>query len=102
MGDAILLAVGAAIFALGYLSGRVGRARRQPKSSPYKCGCGHHLSHHDPEANACNASIHRDGSYVDCACKQYVGERPLDLDVLADQARAAQLRQADPTTPEQK
>lgn len=105
MGDAILLAVGAAIFATGYVSGRIGRVRQRPKTpaNPYRCGCRHHLSEHDPDTNACR---HRDfhhsiGQFVRCDCAQYVGERPLDLDVLADQARAAQLRQANPTTPEQ-
>jgi hypothetical protein len=93
MGDAILLAVGALIFASGYVSGRIGRAHRTPKTpKPYVCGCGHHLAKHDPKTNACNVMII--GFDVDrpCPCMQYIGERPLDLGVLADQARAAQLR----------
>ncbi len=93
--EPISLAVGAVIFIAGYVSGRIGRVRRMPRAAdPYRCGCTHHLSQHDPATNACNVSINKhDGhGYRPCACKQYVGERPLDLDLLADQARAAQLR----------
>lgn len=99
MGDAILLAVGAAIFASGYVSGRIGRARIKSslKPSTYMCGCKHHLSEHDPTNNACK---HREyhyttGAFIRCDCAQYVGERPLDLGLLADQARAAQLREGE-------
>jgi len=97
--DPVSLAVGAAIFAGGYVSGRIGRARRNPKvgaaRNPYVCGCTHNLATHDPKTNACAASVFLGSSYgyKRCACKQYVGERPLDLDLLADQARAAQLDQ---------
>lgn len=94
--EPISLAVGAVIFIAGYVSGRIGRARIRSSVKPatYLCGCRHHLSEHDPATNACK---HRDyhyttGAFVRCDCAQYVGERPLDLGLLADQARAAQLR----------
>lgn len=92
MVDPLSLAVGAVIFAVGYVSGRVGRAHRTRKpADPYVCGCQHHFAVHDPKTNACNASVYRGGGYgyKPCACKQYVGERPLDLGLLTEQAERA-------------
>lgn len=92
--DPISLAVGAVLLGIGYLCGRLGRARRvPPPKDPYRCGCTHHLAAHDPKTNACNASVYKGSiyGYQPCACKQYVGERPvtLDLDLLNEQADRA-------------
>lgn len=80
----------------GIVGHRVGRNGRTLRSGGdrgsgqnyqnYKCGCSHHLSHHDPKTNKCNATVPTrkydslgdwvGWSYPACACKQYVGDRP--------------------------
>lgn len=65
--------------------------RRDPRYQVVRaiCGCGHHISAHDPKTNACNASTKQhevwdenQRAHVDklvrCACLQYVGPRPID------------------------
>ena len=81
--------VGAALLAVGFLAGRLGR--RQPPPPPDRtpvCGCGHALSQHDPATSTCYAELRRDTfdkrgrwsghSWVPCTCRQYVGPRPID------------------------
>lgn len=65
---------------------------REP--DPYTCGCAHALAVHDPETNRCNATVEvqlystlnqRSGKEREaCACRQYVGERPVDSEALLD------------------
>ncbi|PWW24981.1 hypothetical protein JD79_04175 [Geodermatophilus normandii] len=88
--EPISLVVGAALLAMGFVAGRLGR--RRPAGPPpvptAVCGCGHPLSQHDTESNTCYAELRRDTfdkrgrwaghSWVPCTCRQYVGPRPID------------------------
>ncbi|HET9144092.1 hypothetical protein [Actinophytocola sp.] len=97
--DPASLAVGAAILVLGYLFGRVGRSRRASRtgSPSYVCGCRHHLSLHDPTTGACKASDYSvaQDRYRPCSCQQYIGERPLDLSLIEQQAQRARQAEGD-------
>ncbi|MGY1710768.1 hypothetical protein ACI8AC_14785 [Geodermatophilus sp. SYSU D00758] len=88
--EPVSLLVGAALLAVGFAAGRVGR-RRPPAPPPQLtpiCGCGHPLSQHDRESNTCYAELRRDSydkrgrwaghTWVACTCRQYVGPRPVD------------------------
>jgi hypothetical protein len=87
--DPLSLLVGAALLAIGFLGGRLGRRRPglPPPMTPV-CGCGHALSLHDRETFTCYAELRRDNhdkrgrwtghSWVPCTCRQYIGPRPID------------------------
>lgn len=86
--DPISLAVGAAILAVGFLTGRL--SRRRVKDDPAKpvCGCGHSLAEHDRDTDRCHAQIRRDKydsigdwvghTWVPCTCRRYVGPQPVE------------------------
>lgn len=65
--DPVSLIVGACILMVGLVVGRA--SHHLKKRSAYVCDCGDPLAMHDPKAGRCA----EDG----CACRQYVGERPL-------------------------
>ena len=71
------LLIGAAVYAVGVLTGRFLPSRRRtpkPKRSGPICGCGHHLSYHD-DYQGCHhpVGIIRDP----CPCRKYSGPDPL-------------------------
>jgi hypothetical protein len=80
--DPLSLAVGAALLAVGFLAGRIGRAGRRPPDEQPICGCTHHRSMHDPESGTCRARI-KLGNWFDgyhhqtCRCRQYSGPVPI-------------------------
>ncbi|MGY1695294.1 MULTISPECIES: hypothetical protein [unclassified Geodermatophilus] len=88
--EPVSLVVGAALLAVGFVAGRLGRRRpAAPPPNPVPlCGCGHALSQHDTETNTCYAELRRDTydkrgrwaghTWVPCTCRQYVGPRPID------------------------
>jgi hypothetical protein len=88
--EPVSLAVGAALLAVGFVAGRIGRRRPPaPPSNPVPvCGCGHALSQHDTGTNTCYAELRREvfdrrgrftgHTWVPCTCRQYVGPRPID------------------------
>jgi hypothetical protein len=61
--------------------------RKGPKPVEAVCGCGHHLSYHDPKTRACGyasrpvvrstASITEYGDALRCPCLSYTGPEPL-------------------------
>lgn len=86
--DPLSVIIGVVIFVIGVGVGvGVGRLRR-PKPV---CGCKHHLSMHDPETGLCHAEVEMkidppagERDYVEwrpCACRRYVGPKPLADDV---------------------
>lgn len=86
--DPLSLIIGAGILGVGWLAGRFRRPARAPKEPRYICGCGDHLSEHDPQTGRCHGTttrdIYRKGDWegeeaVACTCRQYVGPRPLDM-----------------------
>jgi hypothetical protein len=97
--DLISAALGAGITLLTFvLSIPVVLALHRPQSprepDPYTCGCAHSLAVHDPETNRCNATVEvqkynqfnspAGKDHRPCACRQYVGERPIDPEALLD------------------
>lgn len=108
--DILSLAVGGGALGVGFLLGvfatLVLRPAAQPprEPNPYVCGCTHALALHDPETNRCNATVEvqkynqfNSRAGIDrkpCACRQYVGERPVDPDALI-----AKFAQDHPTLP---
>ena len=89
MMDPATLAVGAVILLAGYV---LGRHTRTPRRARYICDCRHPLATHDPRTGRCNHAEMRSMFDIDptpCSCVQYVGERPLDLDALNEQAARA-------------
>jgi hypothetical protein len=86
--DPLSLAIGGLLVALGFVAGRLGRRRQGPVTPQAVCACGHPLSQHDPESNACHAEVARDAytkrgrwaghTWVACSCRQYIGPRPID------------------------
>jgi hypothetical protein len=82
---------GALILAVGILIGIVVRSlparRRGTKPVEAVCGCGHHLSYHDPKTRACGyasspvvkstATITEYGKAMQCPCLAYTGPLPL-------------------------
>lgn len=98
--DIASMLVGAGLLGTGALTGAfLAMLVRNPQASrhepsPYVCGCTHTLAAHDPETNQCHAGVEADewndsrGIYVtvihSCACRQYVGERPLDVEAVLD------------------
>jgi len=92
--DPISIAVGAAVLATGWVTGRLGR--RRPEMAEIRpvgeCGCGHSLALHDTETTRCTAEIrrvrqdahgNRNGhEWVPCSCQRYVGEYPVDITTL--------------------
>jgi hypothetical protein len=69
----------------------LGRRGRRPARAPDPrvCGCGHHLATHDLENRECLEDVlrahylpqgTRNGhEWVQCECRRYTGEVPLDL-----------------------
>lgn len=95
--DLISTLLGAGLVILGGVIGApIALAMRKPvrEPDPYTCGCSHALAHHDPDTNRCSASVevqlyNRYNSPAGrerkpCACRQYVGERPVDPEALLD------------------
>lgn len=82
-----LMLLGAAIFAVGALFGRLMPARRKhpkpPKPPEPICGCKHHHSFHDPKTGKCSALMYvpstmmQDSRHIPCTCRQYSGPVPL-------------------------
>jgi hypothetical protein len=76
--EPLSLAVGAALLAVGFLAGRIGRVSRRPPDDQQVCGCTHHRSMHDPESGACHARV-KDGYYdYTCRCRRYSGPVPIE------------------------
>ena len=92
---------------LGFVLGRIGR--RKPEASPYTCGCKHSLAVHDPKTGECNAAVksrkyhEKRGIYIEvpaaCACRQYVGERPVDIEGVLDDFVRKHPPPAEPSEP---
>ena len=59
----------AVIAAKAELAEKRNAALQAPSGPQPVCGCGHHLSFHNPRTSACAAD--------DCRCQQYVGPEPL-------------------------
>lgn len=93
------LAMGAVAATTGWVScmlfrHRLRRSGTAPRSvDPQVCGCGHHYALHDVEdAAKCWAEVRRIRYYkngtrngyewVQCPCRHYTGEVPLDLSTL--------------------
>jgi hypothetical protein len=86
--DPVSLLVGGLLLAVGFVAGRLGRRRAAPAIPQAVCACGHPLSQHDPESNACYSEVARDAytkrgrwaghTWVACSCRQYIGPRPID------------------------
>ncbi len=90
--DLLWLAAGAVLTHLGVLIGAWRQRRRtpDPAATPTAlCGCSHPLAMHDPDTNACHATVKvasRWNKYGDavgwerpqCTCRQYTGPRPID------------------------
>jgi hypothetical protein len=103
--DPISLAVGAALLAAGWLSGRVTRRRPPAAAAPSgpTCGCGHSLALHDRQEGIRNGEVRRehywdDGSrngyeWVECTCRQYTGELPVDITSLGLPGYPADLKE---------
>ncbi|WP_330249421.1 hypothetical protein OG874_24180 [Nocardia sp. NBC_00565] len=82
MFDPITLAVGAGIAGVGWAVGRFGR-RTPAASARARCGCGHDLALHDPQAGECHAETNRKTGYgirewVRCGCRRYTGPVPIE------------------------
>lgn len=81
MFDPITLAVGAGIAGVGWAVGRFGR-RSPAGSAVARCGCGHDLALHDPEAGTCHAELVRKTYggpvWVQCVCRRYTGPVPVE------------------------
>lgn len=81
MFDPLSLATGAALLAIGYLSGRIVRPKTTtPAPALAMCGCKHNLSQHDPISRSCHADIQhaRFSTYTPCTCRQYIGPIPAE------------------------
>jgi hypothetical protein len=88
--EPLSLLIGGGLLAVGFLAGRLGRARQpaRPSVMTATCTCKHPLSQHDSRSNTCYAEIPRDAytkrgrwaghTWVPCPCRQYVGPRPID------------------------
>lgn len=104
----VLLGAGLALVS-GLIGAPIALLLRRPPSEPdpYTCGCGHALAHHDPETNRCAASVEITlyGPFNEpsgrerkpCACRQYVGERPVDPEAVLDKFINDRLPVAEPT-----
>lgn len=95
--DILSMLIGGGILATGGILGIFATMLLQPSAprpepSPYTCGCTHALAVHDPETNKCHALVeiqkyNRYNSpagkeHMPCACRQYVGERPVDVEAV--------------------
>jgi len=85
--DPISMAVGAALLAVGHLTGRFRRRPVEPPPPP-TCSCGGVLSLHDPETGVCHHQVQRPKKwnsagkptsfeFVPCGCRQYDGPERL-------------------------
>lgn len=73
-----------------WLGFKLGRARREAETTPpYVCACGDSLATHDPGTGHCHQMHVRKNVYspageyignqlVQCGCRRYVGEFPVD------------------------
>jgi hypothetical protein len=113
--DILSLLIGGGLFGIGGILGiftalfiRPAAPKREP--DPYTCGCAHSLAHHDPDTNRCAASVEvqkydrfnsRAGiERQPCACRQYVGERPVDPEALLDKFIRDHAVPLDPPAPQ--
>jgi hypothetical protein len=90
--DPISLAVGAALLATGWLTGRVRRGRASAPVPAWECGCGHSFALHNRETSECTGETKREHytvtgarngyEWVQCSCRRYVGEVPIDITTL--------------------
>jgi hypothetical protein len=97
--DLISVMLGAGLALFGVITGapvvlllRHRAPAREP--DPYTCGCTHALAVHDPETNRCNAAVEvqlyntlnqpAGRKAAPCPCRQYVGERPVDVEAVLD------------------
>ncbi|PXX64103.1 hypothetical protein DFR70_105285 [Nocardia tenerifensis] len=86
MFDPLTLAAGAVILGAGWAIGRYGHRGTvpgSPKRSIAKCGCGHDLAIHDPQAGECHAEERRSiapatWEWVRCPCRRYTGPLPVE------------------------
>lgn len=89
------MATGSGLTLVGGLVGYFVRPRRVPESrpGPQQCGCTHPLAMHDPKTDECHGQVLRRNmrskrgdwigdQWMPCPCRQYTGEKPLDLSVL--------------------
>lgn len=87
--ELLLMATGAGLTLTGGVVGYLVRPRRRPPD-PQQCGCTHHLAVHDPETGECRGMVNRTDyvaaiddyrdRWAPCPCRQYTGEKPLNLD----------------------
>lgn len=96
--SSIDLAMGAVATSVGWISGmllghRLRRSRVAPPPQDSRlCGCGHHYALHSVEDAECFQEVRREHyydngarngwEYVQCECRRYTGEVPLDLSTL--------------------
>lgn len=89
--EPITLAVGGALVLVGFVGGRITRPKTALAALTYDCtGCLHAFSMHDPKTGECNAAEksalwstsgkHLGYHPAPCACLNYTGDRPLDVD----------------------
>lgn len=87
--DPISVAIAAAVFVGGWLTGRHARLKRAPRRQPEPwCLCEHQYGAHDPETGACGTQDterfqeHPGGMYADvwvtCPCVRYTGPQPIE------------------------
>lgn len=74
--------IAAALFAAGWLTGRLLRLRATPKQPHPWCLCEHHYGTHDPETGACRGGEYDRLNYADewvgCRCVRYTGPQPVE------------------------
>lgn len=54
--------------------------RQLPAADRPVCGCGHHLSYHDPNTGQClhkRTFLQRHVYTAQCSCQQYIGPEPV-------------------------
>ena len=86
--DPVSAGIAVALLGGGWLIGRFGRLRRQPKPLPPVCLCNHHHGTHDPETGVCRTQFKerfratpgadRKDVWVSCPCVRYTGPQPVE------------------------
>ncbi len=85
--DPLSVLVAAALFAVGWLTGRHARLKAVPAPVLPICTCGDAYGYHDPETGACNqatvvdfysAAKGRHQKELPCGCLRYTGPQPVE------------------------